>query len=353
MQTLRPFLLAIASLPFLVSCGDSAATGLSMTPPPGLKGNQLTPPPADNPLTLDKAELGKVLFFDPRLSASGKMSCATCHPPEKGWADGEAFSKKDDGSLNTRNTPSVQNVGYWTKWYWDGRTPTLEANAMAAWTAQMKGKPEEVAKTLAGIQGYKEMFQKAFGAEPTADNICMALASFLRLLQSGNSKYDQFVAGNADALSNEAKQGMTMFTNTVGGCTACHTVEGTHLFTDKLFHNVGIGIDEPHKDLGAYGVRDKVKEFDDVKYTSAFKTPSLRNVALTAPYFSDASGKTLFDAVKFMAGGGKGDATTHKDPGLLDKIKESKLTDDDLKNIVAFLESLTDNPKFEVPKIPQ
>jgi cytochrome c peroxidase len=347
MSVVRPSQLLVPTILLLFSaCGESAAAGLSLDPPAGLKKAVLTPPPADNPLTIDKAELGKVLFFDPRLSASGKMSCSTCHLPEKAFTDGKDFSPKDDGSVNTRNSPSMYNVGYWTKWYWDGRTATLEANATAAWTAQMKGKPDDVAKTLAAIPAYKEMFQKAFGAEPSAKNIPMALASFLRVLQSGNSPFDQFLAGNQDALTNEAKMGYELFTG-AAGCIACHVVQGEALFTDRLFHNVGIGIDDPHKDLGAYGVKDKVPEFADEKFMSAFKTPSLRNVALTAPYFTDASRKTLRDAVKFMAGGGKDNP--NKDKGLLDR----KLKDGDIDNLVAFLQSLTDNPKFEAPKIPQ
>lgn len=344
MPNTRLYLLAAPSLLLLAACGDSnAAASLSITSPPAFKDVAITPPPANNPLTMNKVELGKVLFFDPRLSADGKMSCSTCHPPEKAWADGKDFSAKDDGKLNTRNTPSMYNVGYWTKWYWDGRTPTLEANATAAWTAQMQGKPDEVAAKLAAIPAYKQMFQVAFDAAPSGENIAMALASFLRALHSANSPYDQFMAGNQDVLSNDAKMGYKLFIGDAG-CIACHKLP---LFTDSLVHNVGIGVDEPHKDLGAYGVKDKVPEFDDVKYTSAFKTPSLRNVELTAPYFSDASRKTLKEAVTFMAGGGKDNP--HKDPGLLDR----KLTEAQIDQLVAFLKSLTDNPKFEAPTIPQ
>src|SRR5689334_12880961 len=180
--------IAVAAVP---ACSKSAAAANMLEAPLGLKGAfELTPSP-DNPLTLQKAMLGKVLFFDPRLSGSGKMSCSTCHQHDKGWTDGKDFSPKDDGSMNTRNTPSLYNVGYQTAWYWDGRSATLEANVRAAWQNQMLGKPDEVAKTLGGIAGYKDMFQSAFSGEPTADRISQALASFLRTLQSGDSLYDR------------------------------------------------------------------------------------------------------------------------------------------------------------------
>lgn len=351
MSPVRPFLLLVPALLFS-ACGDKAAAGLTLDLPAGLKKAKLTAPPADNPLTLAKAELGKVLFFDPRLSASGKSSCSTCHLPEKAWTDGKDFSPKDNGTLNTRNTPTMLNVGFQTKWYWDGRASTLEANVRAAWEAQMQAKPDEVAKTLAGVAGYKELFQKAFDAEPTGDNISQALASFLRVLNSGNSPFDQFLAGNQDALSNEAKMGYELFTG-AAACTACHQIQPEPLFIDRQFRNIGLEAGKEKRDLGAYGVKDKVPEFADAKkFTSAFKVPSLRNVELTAPYFHDASAKTLKDAVKFMAGGGKADGE-FKDPGLLDKIAEAKLRDSDLDNLVAFLKALTDNPKFEAPKIPQ
>src|SRR5262245_17133497 len=140
--------------------------------------------PADNPLTPEKAELGKKLFFDTRLSKTGKMACETCHLPEKGWADGKALSAKFDGSMNTRHTPTILNAGYYKQWYWDGRAATLEAQVGAAWKGQMGGDPDMVAMTLNGIEAYKNDFQKVFNGPANADNIAKAIAAFVRTIKS-------------------------------------------------------------------------------------------------------------------------------------------------------------------------
>src|ERR1044071_4402930 len=136
----RRQLLSAAAVPFVLAACTEPADPLAA--PLGLADAPALIVPTDDPLTRDKFELGKTLFFDPRLSTSGRMSCATCHPPAKAWADGERFSIKDDGKPNTRNTPSVMNTGYLDHLYWDGRSPTLEANVLAAWKNQMGGKPD-------------------------------------------------------------------------------------------------------------------------------------------------------------------------------------------------------------------
>src|SRR5262249_49281974 len=294
--------------------------------------------PSDDPMTVEKVELGKPLFFDPRLSGSGKMSCATCHPPAKAWADGERFSTKDDGKPNTRNTPSVLNTGYLKDGlYWDSRAPTLEANVLAAWKNQMGGKTDEVSKALAAVPDYAAMFQKAFGAPPSEDTIKRGLAAFLRALRSGNSAYDRYQNGVSDALNNDQLAGLGLFTSK--GCNQCHQPP---LFSDGGHHMVGAGAETDHPDPG-YGGE---KSHNDPKNIGAFKPPSLRNVARTAPYFHDGSVAVLRDAVKFMAGGGKD--TPQRDPLL----KDQKLTDKEIDQLVLFLESLSGNDSFTAPTIP-
>src|SRR5215831_18611816 len=151
-------------------------------PDVGPLGEMAVPP--DNPITPEKAELGKKLFFDTRLSKTGKMSCKTCHMPDKGWADGLAVSTKFDGSMNTRNTPTLYNVGYYKQWYWDGRAATLEGQVTAAWRGQMGGDPDAVAMMLNGIDAYKADFQKVFSEPATGANISKALAAFVRTILS-------------------------------------------------------------------------------------------------------------------------------------------------------------------------
>ncbi|MCB9878322.1 MAG: c-type cytochrome [Planctomycetes bacterium] len=330
---MRSLYLPVLLLPFLSGCsGEPAgASGANILAAPlGLADLQLLKAEG-NDLTAAKAELGKVLFFDTRMSQSGKMSCASCHHADKAFTDGQAFSTKDNGKKNSRNSPTMYNVGYYPDLYWDGRTHGLEENVPAAWKGQLGADPAAVAKTLNGIAGYKPMFQTAFGAEASEQNIVQALSSFLRALRSGNSKFDQ------NQLSEQAKAGKDLFMGKAG-CVVCHTPP---LFTDRLFHNVGIGMDAAEPDLGRF-----VKTKSDAD-KGRFKTPTLREIAKTAPYFHDGSAQTLKDAVKVMAGGGKDNA--NKDPLLMDK----KLSDAELDQLVAFLESLSGDVPFTAPQMPQ
>jgi len=279
---------------------------------------------ADNALNVAKFALGKQLFFDPRLSGTGTMACAACHLPEKAFTDGNAVSKKDDGSMNTRNSPTMHNVGYLDRLYWDGRAKTLEGNVLAAWKAQIGGKPEEASKRLAAVKEYADAFQAAFGAGPSEDTIVKALSSFLRGLRSGDSAFDRWQAGDEKAVSDAAKAGYALFTN-------------------KLFHNVGIGMKAEKPDVGAAGE----KAFNDPARTGQFKTPTLRDVAKTAPYFHDGSVATLRDAVKLMASGGLDNP--NKDPLLMNR----DLSDAEIDQVVAFLETLSGNVAWTPPAVPK
>ncbi len=231
-----------------------------------------------------KAELGKKLFFDTRLSSNDKMSCSTCHEPERAFTDGQRFSTKVDGKVNTRNSPSLVNVGYQPLFYWDGRADTLEKNVGAAWKGHMGGDPEKSPAAIVKVEGYAKEFQAVFGRAPTFDDMVDALSSFVRTLQSGGSRYDRFTNGDKSALNADEQAGMTLF---LGTCASCHAGA---LFTDHQFHNVGIGMDAETPDPGRHKVDEKAA-------LGSFKTPSLRSVSLTAPYFHDGSAATLADVV--------------------------------------------------------
>jgi cytochrome c peroxidase len=288
-------------------------------------------PSEDNALTAEKAELGWYLFFDPRLSKDGSMACAQCHHTDKAYTSGNALDAKVGGAMNKRNSPTMVGLGLHASFYWDGRMPTLEAVSTAAWKGQLGADPATVAKALNDVPVYKAMFVRAFGAPASADNVPQALASFFRALTSGNSAWDRAQAGDAAALSKDAKAGEGLFLK--GGCASCHAPP---TFSDFGFHALGIG-----DDAGRF---DATKDEAD---RGKFKTPSLRNVALTAPYFHDGHAKTLDEAIALMAKGGV--ASPPKDPLL----KPVKWNAKQLTQVKAFLESLSGELTFpDAPKLP-
>lgn len=342
MPRMRPTSLAVLFFAAVVACSKQAPQPAPaadpLATPRGLENATLVQN-ADNPQSAAKFALGKQLFFDARLSGTGTMACAACHLPEKAFTDGNAVSKKDDGGMNTRNSPTMHNVGYLDRLYWDGRAKTLEGNVLAAWKAQIGGKPEEAAAKLAAVKEYADAFQAAFGAAPSEDTIVKALASFLRGLRSGDSAFDRWQAGDQTAVSDAAKKGWDLFSGKAG-CMVCHTPP---LFTNKLFHNVGIGMKAEKPDVGAAGE----KAFNDPSKKGQFKTPTLRDVAKTGPYFHDGSVASLRDAVKLMAGGGLDNP--NKDPLLVDR----GLSDEEIDQLVAFLETLSGNVAWTPPAVPK
>jgi cytochrome c peroxidase len=301
------------------------------------------PAPADNAQTPEKIALGKQLFWDARLSRSGKTSCFTCHQPAKGWADGLALSPKDDGTLNTRHTPTLLNVAYNTSYYWDGRAPTLEKQIAAAWKGQMGVKDDagavEIATKVAGIKGYETQFQKVFGEAPTPDNIVKALAAFTRTLVSGNSKWDRLEAGQAAALSAAEKRGYELFKGKAK-CSLCHAGA---LLTAWEFKNIGIGMDKPEPDPG----RGKV-EAGNPALTGAFKVPSLRSVSRSGPYMHDGRFKTLAEVVDYFG-------SPIDSPHLDEKIKGGiPLDAKEKKDLLAFLKALDGTqPDAKKPTLPK
>ena len=287
--------------------------------------------PEENPTTAERAELGWKLFFDKRMSKDGSMACVQCHEIARAYTTANAVDTKVGGAVNKRNTPTVLNLGYHTTWYWDGRMPTLEQVSNAAWKGQLGADPAEVSKTLNGVPVYKAMFERAYGESANANNVPRALAAFFRTLNSGNSAWDRAQAGDKKAMTAEATEGFKVFS--AKGCATCHVPP---LFTHFDFENVGIG-DDP-------GRKDATKADED---TGKFKTPSLRNVALTAPYFHDGSGKTLEDAIALMAKGG------NPNPNLSKKLKAQKLSPKEAKALKAFLESLTGESTYTTePTLP-
>ena len=326
-------LLAAAIAAVLVGCVALPQGGAGYARSPALP----TPPdPPDNPTTPEKAALGKKLFFDPRLSGDGSMACQGCHYRHLGWTDALPLSRKVGGGMNTRHTPSVYNTGYYTSWYWDGRAKTLEGQVTAAWKAQIGAEPAKAAAVIAAIPGYQVEFRKVFGSAPDADNIVKALAAFLRTLNSGEAPWDRHAAGDKTAVSADAQAGHELFVGKAG-CATCHQPP---LYSDNRFHNIGLEADKANPDPGRYAVTK------DLQDRSAFKTPTLRSVGISGPYFHDGSVANLEQAVRYMASGGKADA--HKSTLLVDH----KLSDQEIRQLVAFLHTLTSEEHFQPPMLP-
>ena len=215
----------------------------AFTPPKGLHDMEI-PVPSDNPITAGKIKLGEKLFFDKRLSKGKDMSCETCHVPEKGWTDGVPFSKKFDGSLNKRQTPTLFGVAFYPELYWDGRAQGLEALVPDVMKSQMGADPDAVAKELEAIPAYKSAFEAELGGPPTPDRMAKALATFVRTIHAGDTPFDNLPP---DAADNPAANGFKVFSE-VGHCTLCHLPP---LFSDTLFHNMGVGSDRKPSDPGA------------------------------------------------------------------------------------------------------
>jgi cytochrome c peroxidase len=294
--------------------------------------------PDDNPQTPEQVALGKRLYFDPRLSADDTISCATCHNPEKGFADGEPVSTGIKGQKGGRNAPSVLNAAYYRVQFWDGRAPSLEEQAKGPIVNPIEmGMPshQAVVEKLKGLKEYQESFQKVFGKEGiTIDNIARAIAAFERTVTAGNSPFDRyFFKGDKNAMSQAAISGMEVFKGK-GKCTLCHPfTPDKALFTDNGFHNIGVGMDKLNPDLGRYSVVAEAGRTEGLK--GAFKTPTLRNIAVTAPYMHDGSQKTLEEVVDFYDKGG------HPNPYLDPQIKPLNLTNQEESDLVEFMKSLT------------
>ena len=317
---------------------DEGAEAMGLPAPPA--GFDDVPAPADNPTTPEKVNLGRQLFFDARLSADGTRSCYSCHVCEHGLTDGLPLAQ---GALNrqlTRSSPPLWNIGYHTEFYWDGRSSSLEAQAKAAWTGgNMGADAEEIVATLNGIAGYASQFQEVFGEAATPDNVVAAISAFERAsLFCGDSAYDQWRGGNEVAVSDSAKRGAELFLGRAG-CGNCHS--GV-LFTDLQYHNVGIGMDADEPDRGRAAVTE------DESHTGAFKTPTLRDVSRSAPYFHNGSVATLEDAVDLMLEGGI------QNPYLdTENLSPAELTPEERTDLIEFLKTLDCPCDLTAPELPE
>ncbi len=296
--------------------------------------------PADNPLTAEKAALGRYLYGDPRLSGDGTRSCYSCHVREFGLTDGLPKAIGAYQKQLTRSSPTMWNVGYHQSWYWDGRAASLEVQALKAWTGGNMG-AKDTAPVLAAINAipeYADQFEQVFGGAADEDNVPKALAAYMRTLISNGTAWDRFMAGETSALDDAQQRGWALFQEE--GCVDCHA--GV-LLTDLQFHNVGIGMDAAEPDVGRFKVTQRDRDM------GAFKTPTLRDISKSAPYFHDGSVATLEAAVRLMAGGGIDNPHLSRD-----KLSDRQLTDAQIADLLAFLGAL-DQPAVAAvrpPKLP-
>lgn len=300
------------------------------------------PIPADNPQTAAKIELGKQLYFDPRLSYDGTISCATCHDPAKGWSNGDAFGVGIKGQKGGRNSPTVINAAYFPLQFWDGRAKELEGQALGPIQnpIEMGHTLDACVECLSGIEGYKKQFKEVFGTEVTSDGIAKAIAAFERTVLSGDAPYDRYKAGDKKALSASAERGMNLFFNK-GHCSACHS--GSN-FSDAAFHNIGVGMDKEKPDEGRQVISKMLGD------RGAFKTPGLREIARTAPYMHDGSLKTLEEVVEHYNKGGVAN------PQLDEEIFPLQLTAEEKADLVTFMKeglSSASYPMVAPPKLPK
>ncbi len=345
--------------------------------PPALQiGKSQVYIPADNPLTLAKIELGRQIYFDKRFSKNSEVSCADCHHPNFGYAKDTQFGVGVAGQTGNRNSPVAYNRILSKEQFWDGRANSLEAQAVGpiANPIEMAFTHELAVKLVSENKVYRKQFDKIFGRAPNIDDIGRAIASFERTLVTGDTVYDAnepFIKlkevfkddledldalkkddpelfakytqlkANADAhpMSESALRGRTLFFSAKANCAACHV--GVN-FTDEKYHNLGVGMDAEKPDLGRETTTGNAAD------RGAFKTPTLRNVALTAPYMHDGSQKTLEEVVDWYAKGG------HPNPNLSDKIKKFEATAQDKADLVEFMKALTGSlPKVEMGRLPE
>lgn len=324
--------------------------------------------PEDDPQSPQKIALGEKLFFDPRLSVDSTVACASCHDPARAFTDGKATSVGVKGRVGQRNAPTILNALYYQAQFWDGRAATLEEQAGLPITNPSEmGQPslDAAVASISAIPEYKSALQSAFGQAANAHNLVQAIASYERTLVSFDSPFDHFIAGDSKAISDDAKRGWVLF-NTRAHCNRCHASVNRDVtyFTDFSFHNIGIGIlrhnvvplakqaqqmirenDLPaidqaaiQADLSVLGRFLVTRKPDD---TASFKTPDLRNVLVTGPYFHDGSQETLWDVMDHY---NKGDGL--KDPWLDEDIEPLALSENDIDDLVAFMAALT-SPEYK------
>ena len=294
------------------------------------------PVPEDNPLTRDKVELGRQLFSDPILSRDKSLACAGCHEPERAFTDGRTVSRGVFGRKGTRHVPTLINLGYGRAFFWDGRISSLEEQVLQPIQdpKEMDMTLKDVVDRLRGDREYSELFQAVFGGIPTHVDLANALASYVRTILSGNSPVDRYDTGEREALSQQERQGLGMFFGK-GNCWVCHFGP---TFTDERFHNTGVAWrDGELLDQGRYMVTGKEED------RGAFKVPTLREVARTAPYMHDGSLATLEEVIDFYNRGG------NPNPYLDSELLPLKLTSEEKQALISFLHALSGRVQDGIP----
>ncbi|MBU1311396.1 MAG: c-type cytochrome [Gammaproteobacteria bacterium] len=303
----------------------------------GVGGTQTALPARRDGFSPQQIDLGRYLFFDPLLSGNHQQACASCHQPARGFADGKALSSGANGQLGNRSAPSLWNVGFLKKLFWDGRSDTLEQQALIPMLAEheMANTPAKLLADLQANNHYPALFRQAFNTERIElSQVATALTAFQSSLVSLNSRYDHYAHGYHQALTEQEIKGMNVFRSFVARCAECHTPP---LFTNQQI--AVIGTPEPDGmpfDAGA-GAKPGWE-----KLRGGFKVPTLRNIALTAPYMHSGRFATLEEATEFYSKG-RGHAVPKGEDLLLHwHIWEPKLTAEEVQQITAFLGSLTD-----------
>ncbi len=387
---MRSLFLIIWSVTILIACSKSIDKNpaLDDTPQPQsnsspnqnnenpLLGLPPVPVPQNNLQTPEKIALGDKLFHDKRFSIDGTVSCANCHVRNKAFTDGLQFSLGHHNLTGTRNAPTVINAAFNKSQFWDGREPDLEAQSKQPFINPVEhglANHEPIISIVRNDPTYKSAFNSVFGINEnqiTIDHVAKAIASFERTIVSGNSAFDRFYfIGDNKALTEQQKRGFQLFIGQ-GRCVSCHTIEQDHaIFTDSRFHNIGIGINEIQQDipklakaylkakytgsevdvqvltnkksseLGRFAVTKNIGEM------GAFKTPTLRNVELTAPYMHDGSLKTLKDVIIHYNNGGVTPIGAKVNPYLSGGIRPLNLTDSQIDDLIAFMKALT-SPEY-------
>ena len=323
---------------FQVSASDG------WTPPPNLVALQASfrqpdeiPFPTDNKFTAERELLGRNLFFDPRLSGSGVLACATCHNPSFGWGDGLQLGRGEGLQQLGRRTPTILNAAWGVHFFWDGRADTLEAQALGPMSApkEMNGDLSAIPAKLKSIAGYRDLFERAYPGEPIAiPTVVKAVATFERTVASGRTPFDAWLDGDETAIEASSKRGFVLF-NGAAHCANCHV--GWTL-SDNKFHDVGLASADP----GRIAVAPSEKDAG-----FAFKTPTLRDVARRAPYMHDGSQQDLRTVIgHYMKAGER----ASNDP-LMQKFD---LTPDQADDLIAFLGTLSAPAhSFPAPLLPR
>lgn len=297
--------------------------------------------PKDNPYSEAKRELGKMLFFDPRLSGSKQIACASCHDPELGWGDGKRVSNGHDRTPGTRNSKPIINSAFAKVLFWDGRAKTLEEQAKFPIqdTKEMNIHSELAVKSIQKIKGYEPLFKAAYGNESaTEDQILKAIATFERTIVSKKSRFDKFILGDSTQLSDKEIQGLHLF-RTKARCINCHNSPG---FSDNQFHNVGLTYyKREYEDLGLYNISKKAED------VGKFRTPSLREVMRTGPYmhnglFPDIRGVlNMYNAGMPNLKPKKGQENDKLFPVTSPILIKLKLNKEELDALEAYMNSIT------------